>query len=87
MDQMKDQFLQGAKKRKFDAEKSEKVFDLCYKFAEYGFNKSHSAAYALISYQTAYLKAHYQNEYLVALMNSVLGITDRTAVMLLKQSG
>ena len=58
----------------------EKIFDLCYKFAEYGFNKSHSAAYALVSYQTAYLKAHYPSEYVLGLLLSVLGNTERTAV-------
>ena len=80
MDQMKWQFLDGAKTKGFDVGIAEKIFELCYKFAEYGFNKSHSAAYALISYQTAYLKAHYPKEYMIALLNSVLGNTDRTAV-------
>ena len=57
-----------------------KFFDLCYKFAEYGFNKSHSVAYAMVSYQTAYLKTHYPNEYLLGLLLSVLGNTERTAI-------
>lgn len=80
MDQMRQQFLTGATQKKIDVVKAEKIFDLCYKFAEYGFNKSHSAAYAFITYQTAYLKAHYPNEYMVALLNSVLGNTDRLSV-------
>ena len=80
MDQMKDEFLQGAKAKKLNVSVAEKIFDLCYKFAEYGFNKSHSAAYAMISYQTAYLKTHYPNEYLLGLLLSVLGNTERTAV-------
>ena len=80
MDQMKDEFLAGAKLKKIDVGVAEKIFDLCYKFAEYGFNKSHSAAYALISYQTAYLKTHHSDEYLLGLLLSVLGNTDRTAI-------
>ena len=80
MDQMKDEFLSGAKQKKIDVGIAEKIFDLCYKFAEYGFNKSHSAAYAMVSYQTAYLKTHYPNEYLLGLLMSVLGNTDRTAI-------
>ena len=50
--------MRKARKKGIDSQKAEKVFDLMAKFAEYGFNKSHSAAYALIAYQTAYLKAH-----------------------------
>ncbi|MEK9726960.1 MAG: DNA polymerase III subunit alpha, partial [Candidatus Margulisiibacteriota bacterium] len=80
MDQMKDEFLAGAKKKSINVGVAEKIFDLCYKFAEYGFNKSHSAAYALISYQTAYLKTHFRDEYVLGLLLSVLGNTDRTAV-------
>ncbi|MGA0241598.1 MAG: DNA polymerase III subunit alpha, partial [Candidatus Marinamargulisbacteria bacterium] len=80
MDQMKHDFLSGAKIKKIDVAIAEKIFELCYKFAEYGFNKSHSAAYALVSYQTAYLKTHYPRPYLLGLLLSVLGNTDRTAV-------
>ncbi len=80
MDQMKDQFLAGAQKKAIPTQAAQKIFDLCYKFAEYGFNKSHSAAYAMISYQTAYLKTHHPKEYVLALMNSILGNTDRMAV-------
>ncbi len=80
MDQMKAEFISGAEKKKFPVKISEKIFELCYKFAEYGFNKSHSAAYALISYQTAYLKANYPVEYMASLLSSVLSTTDKTVL-------
>ncbi len=70
-------FLKGAEKLKIDPKKAEKIFDLMAKFAEYGFNKSHSAAYALISYQTAFLKAHYPVEYMAALLTSEVQDTDK----------
>lgn len=70
-------FLEGAKKQGIDQKKAEKIFDLVAKFAEYGFNKSHSAAYALISYQTAYLKAHCPVEYMAALLTSEVQDTDK----------
>ncbi|MBW2092381.1 MAG: DNA polymerase III subunit alpha, partial [Deltaproteobacteria bacterium] len=61
----------------FDAQKGTKVFDLMAKFAGYGFNKSHSAAYALIAFQTAYLKAHYPLEFMAALLNNEVNNTDK----------
>jgi DNA polymerase-3 subunit alpha len=70
-------FLEGARKLKVDPKKAEAIFDLMAKFAEYGFNKSHSAAYALITYQTAYLKAHYPVEYMAALLTSEVENTDK----------
>ncbi|MBI2399959.1 MAG: DNA polymerase III subunit alpha, partial [Deltaproteobacteria bacterium] len=70
-------FLEGAKKNKIDPKKAEKIYDLMAKFAGYGFNKSHSAAYALISFQTAYLKAHYNIEFMAALLGSDMGNTDQ----------
>lgn len=70
-------FLDGAKANKLDTKKAEAVFDLMEKFAEYGFNKSHSAAYALIAYQTAYLKAHYPVEFMAALMTEDMENTDK----------
>lgn len=70
-------FLEGAKKQDVDARKAESIFDLMAKFAEYGFNKSHSAAYALITYQTAYLKAHFPVEYMAALLTSEVENTDK----------
>ena len=68
MEEQKERFLNGAKKNRIPPKKAEKIFDLIAKFAGYGFNKSHSAAYALIAYQTAYLKAHYPIEFMTALM-------------------
>ena len=59
-------FVAGAEKNNIGKEKADEIFDLMEKFAEYGFNKSHSAAYALISYYTAYLKVHYKVEFMTA---------------------
>jgi DNA polymerase-3 subunit alpha len=70
-------FLEGAKQQGIDPKKAEAIFDLMAMFAEYGFNKSHSAAYALISYQTAYLKAHYPVEFMAALLTEDMGNTDK----------
>ncbi len=72
----RDRFLSGAKQNAIDPAKANRIFDLMEKFAGYGFNKSHSAAYALIAYQTAYLKAHYPVEFMAALLNSVLSNSD-----------
>ncbi len=66
-------FLDGAKKNGVDEETAVKLFDDMANFANYAFNKSHAAAYAVISYRTAYLKQHYPCEYMAALMTSVLG--------------
>ena len=73
----REKFMAGSQINKFDAKKSEKIFDLMEKFAGYGFNKSHSAAYAQISYQTAYLKAHYPLEFFGALITSDMDNTDK----------
>ncbi len=70
-------FLDGAKKQGIDLKKAEAIFDLMAMFAEYGFNKSHSAAYALIAYQTAFLKAHYPVEFMAALLTEDMGNTDK----------
>jgi len=70
-------FLAGAVDNKLDQKKAEGVFDLMEKFAAYGFNKSHSTAYALISYQTAYLKAHYPVEFMAALLTEDMDNTDK----------
>ncbi len=80
MDKMRLDFLKGAKEKQVNTKKAEDIFELCYKFAEYGFNKSHSAAYAVISYQTAYLKAHYPAEYMVSLLSSVVNNSEKTAL-------
>lgn len=75
MDQQKIRFLEGARSRGIPDSKAASIFDLMAQFGEYGFNKSHSAAYALVAYQTAYLKAHYPVEYFCALMTSESGDT------------
>ena len=64
--------IPGAIKKGYDKEKSEKLYDLMEIFSEYGFNKSHSAAYAIIAYQTAYLKTHYPAQYMAALLSCEL---------------
>ena len=75
----KDNFLNGAKNNGIDQNIAEKLFDDIASFANYAFNKSHAAAYALISYRTAYLKAHYPCEYMSALITSVLGNMSKLA--------
>ena len=77
MEMQKENFLGGARKNRINLKKAEKIFDLMAKFAEYGFNKSHSAAYALIAYQTAYLKAHYPIEFMAALLTSEVQNADK----------
>ena len=74
--------IPGAKKKGFDLKKSEEIFDLMAKFAEYGFNKSHSAAYAMVTYQTAYLKAHYPMEYMSALLSNEVDKGDKVVVFI-----
>jgi DNA polymerase-3 subunit alpha len=77
MDKQKKIFLAGADENRLNLKKAEAVFDLMAKFAAYGFNKSHSAAYALIAYQTAYLKAHYPVEFMAALLTEDMENTDK----------
>jgi len=72
----RERFVQGAVQRGYPSKKIEKIFDLLAKFAEYGFPKAHSAAYALLAYQTAYLKTHFAVEFMSALLTSVTGNTD-----------
>ncbi len=74
---MREKFLAGAQKNGVPARKAEKLFELVEQFAGYGFNKSHSAAYALIAYQTAYLKAHYAVEFMAALLTAEIGNQDK----------
>jgi len=76
MAQQREQFVKGAVKLGFPEKKITKIFDLMAEFAGYGFNKSHSAAYALLAYQTAYLKTHYPVEFMAALLTSQMGNTD-----------
>src|SRR5215472_13643804 len=73
-------FIEGATARGVDAGLADHIFDQMAKFAGYGFNKSHAAAYALLAYQTAYLKANYPVEFLAALMTLDLGNTDKLNV-------
>lgn len=75
---LRKKFIEGAaQKQKIEAAIAEKIFDLLQYFAGYGFNKSHSAAYALLTYQTAYLKAYYPVEFMAALLTSVIESKDR----------
>src|SRR5437899_622877 len=76
MAKQRERFVEGAVQRGFPQKKIEKIFDLMAQFAGYGFNKSHSAAYALLAYHTAYLKTHYSVEFMAALLTSVTGNTD-----------
>ncbi|MEJ2270812.1 MAG: DNA polymerase III subunit alpha [Desulfobulbaceae bacterium] len=73
----KEKFMAGAEKNNIPLDKALYIFDLMAKFAGYGFNKSHSAAYALIAYQTAYLKAHYPAQFMAALLSCDMNNTDK----------
>lgn len=78
LESMRAAFVEGAKKlNQVPEELSQEIFDLLLKFAGYGFNKSHSVAYAWVAYQTAYLKAHYPAQFMAAFMNSVMGDADK----------
>jgi DNA polymerase-3 subunit alpha len=77
MKAQRDRFLEGAKRKGIKDKKAKEIFDAMEKFAEYSFNKSHSAAYALITYQTAYLKTHYPAEFMAALMSVEASNTDK----------
>ena len=89
MEKQKARFMQGAGDNGFDLKKAEEIFDLLAMFAAYGFNKSHSAAYGYISYQTAWLKANHRAEYMAALMSIESGNTDKILVYIqdCKKSG
>lgn len=80
MPKIKEDFIKRAVERGFDRGKSEKLFEKIEKFGEYGFNKSHSAAYALVAYQTAYLKAYYPAEFISSLMNIEIDKSERIVV-------
>ncbi len=77
MEKEKPKFMVGALKNKIPEAKAKKIFDQMETFAGYGFNKSHSAAYAMISYQTGYLKTHYPVEFMAALLTSEKGNRDK----------
>jgi DNA polymerase-3 subunit alpha len=79
MASQRDSFISGAVERGIGRGDAEAIFDTCAKFAEYGFNKSHSAPYALLTYQTAYMKANYPVEFLAASMTLDMGNTDKLA--------
>ncbi len=76
MEEQRSKFISRAVERGYPKEKIEKLFDDIAKFAEYGFNKSHSAAYAILAYTTAYLKAHYPREFYTSMFSIELGQTD-----------
>ncbi len=79
MDRLKGEFAQGASKKGFNKAKAEELFDLIVKFAGYGFNKSHSAAYAMITFETSYLKTYYPAEFMSALLTSEAQNIDKVA--------
>ncbi len=75
-------FVEGARARGVDGARAAHIFDLMEKFAGYGFNKSHSAAYALLSYQTAYLKAHYPAAFMAAVLSADMDHTDKIVTLI-----
>jgi DNA polymerase-3 subunit alpha len=75
-------FTEGAVARDVDEKTATYIFDLMEKFAGYGFNKSHSAAYALVSYQTAWLKAHYPSEFMAAVLSADMDNTDKVVTLI-----
>ena len=81
MEKQRSVFREGALKNGIDADLAMKIFDLVEKFAGYGFNKSHSAAYALVSYQSAWLKTHYPAEFMAAQVSSDMDNTDKVVHM------
>ena len=76
----KENFLKGCGENGIDSELANKIFDLLTHFADYGFNKSHSAAYAYVAWQTAYLKANYPEEFMAAMLTSVMDTADKVSV-------
>ena len=78
MEREKERFIAGALKQKLPEKLAREIFDQMETFAAYGFNKSHSAAYAVVTYQTAYLKAHYPEEFMAGLMTLEMSDTDKT---------
>lgn len=78
LDSMRASFIEGAKRlHDIPEELSDRIFSLLQHFAGYGFNKSHSVAYALVAYETAYLKAHWRAQYYAAFLNSIIGDSDK----------
>ncbi|MCB1669096.1 MAG: DNA polymerase III subunit alpha [Porticoccaceae bacterium] len=81
MAKQRELFMAGAEKQGFEKELASNIFDLMEKFAGYGFNKSHSAAYALLAYQTAWLKAHYPSQFMAAVMSADMQNTDKVVTL------
>lgn len=81
MEKQRGTFAQGAKENNIDPDLAMKIFDLVEKFAGYGFNKSHSAAYALVSYQTLWMKCHYPSEFMAAVMSADMDNTDKIVTL------
>ncbi|MCK5218548.1 DNA polymerase III subunit alpha, partial [bacterium] len=79
-EQQRDNFIQGAQAKGVDADTGEAIFNLIARFGEYGFNKSHSLAYALLAYQTAWLKANYPQAYMAAMLSNEMQNTDKVAL-------
>ena len=77
MEEQREIFVKGCEEKSISAQKANEIFELIEQFAEYGFNKSHSAAYAVISYQTAYLKTYYPEHFMSAVLSTELGNTDK----------
>ena len=78
--ELRTKFIEGSAKNKIEKDTSGKIFDLVSHFAGYGFNKSHSTAYAAVSFETAYLKAHYPVEFMAALLTSVMDNKDKVVI-------
>ncbi|MDQ7015147.1 MAG: DNA polymerase III subunit alpha, partial [Gammaproteobacteria bacterium] len=82
MDQQRAIFTEGSVKNGVEEAQATHIFDLMAEFAKYGFNKSHSAAYALVSYQTMWLKSHYPSAYMAAVLSSDMDNTDKVVIMM-----
>jgi DNA polymerase-3 subunit alpha len=80
-------FVEGAQKKGYDTDLANKLFDLMAMFAEYGFNKSHTAAYAVVTYQTAWLKAHYPSEFFAATASADMDDTDKVQLFVADAKG
>ena len=82
MDKQRVTFVEGAAEKGVPEKKANEVFDMMAKFAGYGFNKSHSAAYSVVAYHTAYLKAHYPAEFMAAVLTTEMASSDKLAIAL-----
>ncbi|MCB0264902.1 MAG: DNA polymerase III subunit alpha [Calditrichia bacterium] len=82
MAKMEVEFVEGCAKKNIDAKTAKEIYQLIFKFASYGFNKSHSAAYSILAYQTAYLKRHYPAEFMAATLTSEINDSKRLVVLI-----